>query len=386
MEIQSTATEIIAPHEFKVALANGRKELQQLIEENKDVPTDLSLIEDDGKKRLAYAKVKSVWQKYNRTRIDLGKMVNTTYKDLKSQIDAFKKEGEEIEAEWSKQEDIFYKAWKDEDQRKEAERQVKVQAEKERISAIRAKIEAIKNEPINARNFNSQELNDLLNCFEIKHVVDSSFAEFEQEAQVVKEQTLLAIQSTLNSKIQLENIEKQQAEEAERLIVERRLFEEQQRRIAKDQEDLRRAEWERLEEEKRKRDAEEAERQARIKAEQDEIDRQKAELKAQQDEVERIKHEEAEAIQHEFNLNWQEAIQIDKARDQAIKDEAEKEERLARLGQEDKAEKFYQEHLEGMSNAEAWSAVYDALFHDRINYAKDIAEIQLSRAFRNKEI
>ena len=155
-------------------------------------------------------------------------------------------EATRITGEILKLEQPIDSAIKTEEQRIEAIREAKRQAELQRIAAITQKIDAIRNLPVTAVTKNTEDLQltiDRLTAYGI----DESFQEFQEAASCLKSEVMVTLQNILNEKVRAaeeaarlqaekEEQERAAALEAERLAAERAAFEEE-KRIQKEKED-----------------------------------------------------------------------------------------------------------------------------------------------------
>jgi len=258
MEIQSTATEIINISELNSLINSTKNAVKQFEEKYSQIKIDCST-------KTGYTETKAHWSEIRDIRLAFQRKADATIKDMYSQYKDAKTSVDEIKTSAQEQEDRFKSALDEEDRRKEAEKAAKIQAEKERVAAIRARIENIKQLPVALINKDSEFLRLAIKDLRLSET-DASYQEFKQEAELIKDQVLITLCDLLDSKVRSEEIAAQQKAEQERLAEERRKFEQEQKRITDEQEALRIAEYERLQEVKRKADADAAERQAQFKA------------------------------------------------------------------------------------------------------------------------
>lgn len=225
---------------------------------------------------------------------------------LGREIDAYAKG---LEARLLDGESHYDRQIKAEEARKEAEREARLEAERQRVAGIRKRIEAMRSAPVRAAGKPLAVVRALgREVFDT--AIDDSFAEFAEEAQQVQTEVL----DTMNSMIEAAEA---QAEEAERLAREREELERQraeQERIRAEQEEAARREREeadriareereaeaarlaelRAQQEEEMRQLREAE-EARLAAEREELARQQAELDRQRQEQEARERAKREA-------------------------------------------------------------------------------------------
>jgi hypothetical protein len=176
------------------------------------------------------------------------------------------------------------KAWED---KKEQERQAKIEAERQRVAAIQARINAIRTNSIISRGATSESIRDTIDHVQLM-VIDESFEEFEQAAYEAKSETLSILAEALAYAEQQEKEAAERKAESERLAAEA----ERQRIERESLEAERKAEEERIARQR-------AEFEAEQQRQRDEIERQKAELAAQQQAIEGAKREKEDEMKKE---------------------------------------------------------------------------------------
>lgn len=356
--IESTAVQVFAPSEAKIAISKARTELHALIQLHKDIKLDLSEISDKKERKQAYEAAKEAWAQYNTPRIEFGKKVKSTYQDFKAQVNSFKEEGDKIKQEWTEQEKKFHKAWKDEDDRVKAEKEKLAEVEKERVDFIKSKIENIKQLPASLINKDAETLRFSIKDLRLSEI-DSFYQEFKQEAELVKDQVLITLCDMLDAKVRSEEVAKQQAEEAARLAEERRVFDEQQAKAKVDREAQEDADRKRVKEEQNIMQKEIDAKNAVISARQLELDRQAQLI---QDERNRIQkeNEEKEREEKEKIALAEEAEFVKKEKQKLAREQAE-----------------YKSKIEAMSILDAFKEI---LSKTNDQYIIDICNSQIKKS------
>lgn len=175
---------------------------------------------------------------------------------------------------------------KNEESRKEAEKQAKIEAEQKRVSGIQARIDAIRNWPMNATGKPSSLVEQQLRNAE-DYTIGEDFEEFADTARAALETSRVALRG---------------------ILAERQAHEAEQARIKAEREELARL---RAEEEKRQaaERARIADEEREAKAERDaEVVRQAEQLRAQREESERLARERQAAldtIEREKRAAWE---------------------------------------------------------------------------------
>lgn len=98
-------------------------------------------------------------------------------------------EAKRITEELRKLEDPIDKQIKDEEARKEAEKQAKAKAERERVTAIQSRIASFNRYPVDAVAMTSAEIKELVDIVQMI-VIDDTFAEFKDQATADKSATI----------------------------------------------------------------------------------------------------------------------------------------------------------------------------------------------------
>ncbi|WP_155637579.1 hypothetical protein [Burkholderia cepacia] len=270
----------------------------------------------------------------------------------------------EIEAEIEPYESRFDNAIKAEEARKEAEKQAKLAAERERVNGIRAKITAILR--IDHTLKTSTELKSAADSLSESVIAESEFGEFTEEAMGARAQTVSHLRELQKAaeereaeaarlaeeRVRLEK-ERAEAEERERIAAIARAQQEQRDREAREAaEREQRAAAERAAEAMRQQQAEHearmaAERaaaeselrrqreaeEARLAEQRAELARQQAEIDAANAERERVEREAREAVEAEERRKREaeaEAARVEAERI-AAEEQAREVERLRRL-------------------------------------------------------
>lgn len=211
--------------------------------------------------------------------------------DLGRRIDAFAKS---LEARLLEGEQHYDRQIKAEEERRERERQAKLEAERRRVAAIRERIDWIRAAPVRAAGKPLAVVRALgREVFDL--AIDESFEEFAEEAAQVRGETLEAMRAMIEAAEEAAAEAARAAEEAKRLQAEREAIE----RERKAEEARLAAERARQEEELRaQREAEEA----RLREERERIEAERAELARQQAEVEAQRQAQAEIAAEEERL------------------------------------------------------------------------------------
>jgi hypothetical protein len=192
----------------------------------------------------------------------------------------------------------------------EREKAAKSAVEKARVDAIRAKIDEIKDCVVVGMGRSSDELESAISELESTEITLEEYGELSGEAQAAQVDTVAKLKGMLVAQLALEVEQARLAAEREAIERQRAELAERERQAAAaraEQEAKDRAERDRVEAEQRaaqERAAEamrqqQAEHEARMAAQQAEIDRQQAEIAAQRTEAERIERERQEAIEAE---------------------------------------------------------------------------------------
>ncbi len=290
-EIVSTATQVVPAHEFRVVLSTAKTELEKLINEHKDLSLDVS-------NATAYAKVEHAWRKLYYPRIELGKKVEGTVKDLKSQVKQFQEEGEKVVAEWQTEENRLKAPLVAEDARKKAEKQAKEEAKAARVQGLKNRIHFMKMLPFSAIHQSFSEIQTTINDLRNTELNEAEFGEFHVEAVEVLNASIDSLESLLNAKIETERIaeeqrklahelEQKRKEDAEKIAAERAAFEAEQARATAEREEKEKAARQEADARAAELAAQQAELDAANKKRQDELDRQAQTIADQQAEVDR---------------------------------------------------------------------------------------------------
>ncbi|MFL9904596.1 hypothetical protein PQR71_41795 [Paraburkholderia fungorum] len=238
----------------------------------------------------------------------------------------------EIAEEVAPYESRFDSAIKAEEKRKDDEKIAKAVAESARITAIRAKINEIKDCIVVGMGHSSDELESAISELESTEITLEEYGEFSGEAQAAQVDTVAKLKVMLAAQLAHEAEAKRLQEEREQLARERAEAAERDRLAAVEraqQEAKDRAERERVEAEQRaanERAAEamrqqQAEHEARMRAQQEEIDRQQAEIDRAREEQERIAREAREAAEARAWAEQKERELAARAEAQRIADE-----------------------------------------------------------------
>lgn len=118
-------------------------------------------------------------------------------------------EAKRITEELRKLEDPIDKQIKDEEARKEAEKQAKAKAERERVTAIQSRIASFNRYPVDAVAMTSTEIKELVEIVQMI-VIDDTFAEFKDQATADKSATIAKL-------TELANLKEQQEAQAEQI-------------------------------------------------------------------------------------------------------------------------------------------------------------------------
>ncbi len=245
------------------------------------------------------------------------------------EIDAFAKSVEKRLLEGESHYDDQIKA---EESRKEAERQAKIEAERERVAGIQERIAELRGHPSLPMQsaLIAEHISDLRAI-----VVDESFQEFMVQAEAVRTQGIARLQALHDEALAREQEAKRLADEAAALAAERaelerqRVEDERQRteaeRIAAEEAERKRVqaiEDARLAEERRiareKQEAEDAERRRLQKIEDDRVMAERAKAQAEHEAAMKAEREAAEA---ERQRVASEAAAIQKQKDEAAEAE-----------------------------------------------------------------
>jgi len=186
---------------------------------------------------------------------------------------------------------------KAEEKRKEEEKAAKARAEAARLASINAKISVIRNQVAAVANQTSTIIKEELDKMMALELTEAEFQEFIPDAQRALTETQTALQAALQARIEYETeqvrIKAEQEAEQARIQAEREELEQlRQLEVARLQAERERQEAELKEqrEEQARKDEEIRQQQAieaaRLKAEQKEIEQQRAELEAQQRKIE----------------------------------------------------------------------------------------------------
>lgn len=214
----------------------------------------------------------------------------------------------------SPEEKRLEKLQKEWDDAREAEKQAKIKAEMERVSAIKTAIDRIRNYPLDATGKCSGSINGVLEMLRVSEIRKDIFEEFTEEAEFVKATSIELLEKLLSKTVAAEKEQERirlELEELEKLRAEQqaREAEEQQRRLAENA----RIDMERKIEELRIKAAREAEEEriAAIRnAEQKNREREEARLNAEREAIakerqaledEKRRQEEAAAKKAEDN-------------------------------------------------------------------------------------
>ena len=196
------------------------------------------------------------------------------------------------------------------DAEREAERLAKAAADKARVTAIRAKIDEIKDCVVVGMGRSSGELESAISELETTEITLDEYGEFAGEAQAAQAATVVNLKDMLTAQLAHEAEQARIAAEREALDRQRAELAEQERQAAAaraEQEAKDRAERERIAEEQRviqvraatvMREQQEA-HEARMAAERAEIKRQQDEIAAAKAEQERVAREAREAAEAE---------------------------------------------------------------------------------------
>ncbi|MFL9904540.1 hypothetical protein PQR71_41510 [Paraburkholderia fungorum] len=214
----------------------------------------------------------------------------------------------EIAEEVAPYESRFDSVIKAEEKRKDDEKIARALAESARITAIRTKINEIKDCIVVGMGRSSDELESAISELESTEITLEEYGEFSGEAQAAQVDTVAKLKVMLAAQLALEAEQARLAAEREALERQRAELAEQERQAAaaRSQQEARdRAERERAEAEQRaanERAAEamrrqQAEHETRMRAQQEEIDRQQAEIDRTRAEQERIAREVREAAE-----------------------------------------------------------------------------------------
>lgn len=207
-------------------------------------------------------------------------------------------------------ETMFDEEIKAEEARKDAEKIAKAVAESARITAIRAKINEIKDCIVVGMGRSSDELESAISELESTEITLEEYGEFSGEAQAAQVDTATKLKVMLTAQLAHEAEAKRLQEEREQLARERAEAAERDRLAAverAEQEAKDRAERERVEAEQRAAQeraaaamrAEQQAHEARMAAERAEIQRAQDEINRQREEQERIAQEATEAAEAE---------------------------------------------------------------------------------------
>jgi hypothetical protein len=216
----------------------------------------------------------------------------------------------EIEAEIEPFESRFDAAIKAEEARKEAEKQAKAAAEKIRVDAIRAKIDEIKDCVVVGMGRSSSELESAISELETTEITLDEYGEFAGEAQASQAATVAKLKEMLTAQLAHEAEQARIAAEREALERQRAELAEQERKAVAaraEQEAKDRAERERVEAEQRAAQEKAAEAMRQQQAEHE------ARMAAQQAEIDRQQAEiaAARAEQERIERERQAAIEAE---------------------------------------------------------------------------
>jgi hypothetical protein len=193
-------TEITLANRAAVALKSNDEELKTLAEQSKNI---VELNNPD-----AYKECHAARMALRSTRTDIEKRGKVAREDAQAFSKAIIAEEKRligfIEPEEQRLK-VLQDAW---DEREEAEKQAKIKAEQDRINLINQKIESL--QP-NLKFGDSREQISQRIAQINEVVIDASFAEFEEKAQVIKE---MSIQTLTNALSHAKQIEEQAAENA----------------------------------------------------------------------------------------------------------------------------------------------------------------------------
>jgi colicin import membrane protein len=208
-------------------------------------------------------------------------------------------EAARITTEIMKLEDPIDQQIKNEEDRKERERQAKIDAENARIAGITARIEAIRNMPVTATGKSPDEVQAILERAATIEI-DASFAEFESQAATAKLTTVAALQG---------------------IHAERVAFIAEQARLEADRKELARLRAEQEARERTEREAREhaqAQQQEELRRQREQLERERAEQERAA-QVERARLAEQERQQREATAREEARIAAD--REQLRKDQ-----------------------------------------------------------------
>lgn len=276
----TTTTELTLPQRAAVALgaAEHEKKLALMAEEAKTI-TEIK--NKDGREQCH-----SMMMSLKNARITIEKTGKAAREDAQAFANAVIAEQKRLIA-ITEAEELRLQGLRDQwDADREAERLAKIEAERKRVEAIRARINELERTPLLVVGQPSVVIDRIIQSF-IDEQIDESFEEFLPEAQAAHAKSLQALQDAMQAAIKAEveaaERARQQEAEAARLKAER----EELARLRAEAE-ARRAEDERIAAEKRA--AEEAAMQAerdRLAAERAELERQQAEINAAREAEER---------------------------------------------------------------------------------------------------
>jgi len=191
---------------------------------------------------------------------------------------------------------------KAEENRKEAEKKARIEAERSRVAGIMAAIEAIRSTPANSRTMKSCDISEQITTIEAIGITADDFAEFQGLAETTRD----AVISELNAmqltaarreeeaaRLEAARIEEEQKREAERAerdrlaVIEAERLRAEAEKLAAEREEFRR-QLARAEEQEAEAAMARAEADAKAKAQRDEEDRARAAaMAAQQAEIDR---------------------------------------------------------------------------------------------------
>ena len=196
-------------------------------------------------------------------------------------------EAKRITGELSALEDPIDQQIKSEEDRKAAEKEARDRAERDRIAGIQAAIGKISAYPMQAIGKSSNEISDMITTLRLTPV-DETFGEFAAQAVAAKG-------DALDKLVQAHDGRLAQEEDAARLKAEREEFARQQAEEARRRAEAEAADRQRREADEATAKAARAEEDACIAAERAEIERQRQALAQQQADAERRAREEREA-------------------------------------------------------------------------------------------
>lgn len=221
--------------------------------------------------------------------LELGRAIDAEAKRITAEIEALEKPiDEQIKAEEKRKADERAAR----EAAEKAEREAREKAEKARIDAIRTKIKAITDKPLEVLGKKPLDIENAINQVEFMPVTDVEFEEFVIEASEARETAVSKLREMHAAAVHQEEEDKRLAAEREQL--------EQQRRAQEAELEAKRQELERQRQEQEAREAEQRRQQEaaesearRVREEAERIENEHRELEARREAQERREREAA---------------------------------------------------------------------------------------------